>query len=345
MSISEAAPAAGARAHGEPVLTATFRSEPRHFQVTEVLGFTPSGSGEHDFLYIEKTGANTGWVAGQLARFAGVAERDVGYAGLKDRHAVTRQWFSIRTVATNVDWQAFTADGVEILDATRNERKLKRGAHTANRFRIVLTDVQCPDEALLHQRLESIRSEGVPNYFGEQRFGRRNLANARELFAGQRLKRTSRSMALSAARALLFNAIVDARVRNGSWNRLLPGELANLDGSGSVFAVDDVTPELERRLSEWDIHPTATLFGTRESYRATGEVRALEEAAVLPFDDYANGLAAAGVDCAQRTTRIGLEDFTAELNGDLTLQFALPTGAYATSVLAELGELEDLSRR
>ncbi len=346
MPLTALAPSRGERAHGDPLFTAGFRAEPEHFAVTEQLGFEPSGDGEHAFLYIEKTGANTAWVAGQLARFAGVPERDVGYAGLKDRHAVTRQWFSVRTVAATVDWQAFAAEGVEILDATRNERKLRRGAHRGNHFRIVLSGIpKRLDTGLLVARLDAIREHGVPNYFGEQRFGRRNLANALELFEGRRLKRTSQSMALSAARALLFNAIVDARVRSGSWNRLLPGELANLDGSGSVFSVDTVNPELERRLEEWDIHPSATLYGTRESYRAQGEVRALEEAAIKPFDVYANGLAAAGIDCAQRSTRVRVTDLTADLSGDLVLELALPTGAFATSVLAELGELEDLSRR
>ena len=123
---------------------AIIRSEPGDFQVTEELGWQTSGDGEHDYLWIEKTGANTEWVARQLARFADVPARDVGYAGLKDRHAVTRQWFSVPRW-NSPDWKSFELEGVTVLDEQWHRKKLRRGAHSANVFRIVarVDDVAC----------------------------------------------------------------------------------------------------------------------------------------------------------------------------------------------------------
>ncbi len=192
------------RAFGGPVFQGLIKQSPSDFQVTEVLGFAPSGDGEHDFLWIEKAGANTVWVARSLARYAGVADRDVGYAGLKDRHALTRQWFSVRRPSGDgTDWQSYEQSGVRILDVSRNQRKLKRGANIANQFRIAIHSA-CNDQEAMSKRLEQIRCNGVPNYFGEQRFGRDggNMRLVNDLFAGKRLKRDKRSIALSTARSL-----------------------------------------------------------------------------------------------------------------------------------------------
>ena len=179
------------RAHGAPIFAATIRARPSDFQVVEILGFEPDGSGDHDFLWLEKAAANTDWVARQLARHAGVRTADVGYAGMKDRHAVTRQWFSLPR-GRGTDWTSFDVDGVKILDVRRHHRKLRRGTHKGNAFRIALRSRDIAGVAgEIDERLSTIGARGVPNYFGPQRFGRQgaNLDLARRLFGGSRLKR------------------------------------------------------------------------------------------------------------------------------------------------------------
>jgi tRNA pseudouridine13 synthase len=331
-----------ARAHGEPLFRGNYRVEEKDFEVIEELGFALDGEGEHEFLLIEKLGANTDWVAREISRFAGVRPMDVGYAGRKDRHARTEQWFSIRVVNRSVDWSALDIEGVRVLAVRRHTRKLKRGAHSGNRFRIrVIDDGRAPLRDLL-KRIDAIREQGVPNYFGPQRFGRNNLERAAELFAGKKLRRNTRSMAISAARAAIFNAILDRRVRDGSWNQLLAGDVANLDGTGSVFVVDAVDAELEQRIDSRDIHPTASLWGSRATYRAGRDCALLEAEAGAGLADLARGLENARIDTAQRSCRVmpaGLA--LATTPGSLTVSFRLPAGAFATSVLRELGDLDD----
>jgi len=325
------------RAHGDPELAATLRRSAADFQVTEVLDYELSGDGEHDFLWLEKQDANTAWVAGKLAQYAGIRESDVGFAGMKDRHAVTRQWFSVRRPsAAGTDWDGFGLPGVRILNATRHERKLRRGAHSGNRFRICIADIE-GDPAVLDERLLLIRRSGVPNYFGEQRFGRNgnNLHLASELFAGKKMRRNKRSIALSAARSCLFNHILQTRVGDGSWNRLLDGESACLDGSNSIFAVDRVDEELQRRCEEMDIHPGGALWGSGEP-SCRGAVLALERAALLPYGELQSGLEAhAGQ--SRRALRLAVRDFTWEIAGNQAwLDFGLTSGGFATAVLREV---------
>lgn len=332
------------RAFGPPVITAVIRRSPDDFIVVEEPGFEPSGDGEHDILSIEKTGANTAWVARQLARIAGVAPRDVGYAGLKDRHAVTRQWFSVRRPNRDgTDWQAAAIDGVQILDVSRNARKLRRGAHRGNRFRIALrADGIEAAAAQLQERIADIGRYGVPNYYGEQRFGRdnANIELARQMFGGKRLRRDARGHALSAARSFLFNAILAERVRDETWNRLLPGDLANLDGSGSVFPVDAVTPELETRVLSADIHPTGTLWGDGAPLTRLQAAR-VETGVAERYPDIAGGLMRARVDAASRALRVPVSELSLAIEpGVAWLSFRLPKGAFATTVLSELADYE-----
>ena len=289
------------RARGEALFTATIRSTPSDFVVDELLAVEFSGDGEHDYLKIRKTSANTHWVAGRLARHARVRERDVGYAGRKDRHAVSTQWFSVASRGT-VDWATFAADGVEVLELRRHRRKLRRGAHRGNRFRIALRSAEI-DTSLreIDERLQWIAVAGVPNYFGGQRFGHdgANLDLARRVFEGERVSRNRRNIAVSAARSFLFNEVLSSRVAAGSWNRILPGELANLDGSGSVFRVGDVDADLERRCAELDIHPTGPLHGTATD-GPTDAVAAIERKAMAPHGEFTEGLERLKVEASRR---------------------------------------------
>ncbi len=326
------------RAYESLALRVEIRREPADFQVTEKLSYAPDGAGDHEYLWIEKTGANTSWVAEQLAKFCGIKSRDVGYAGMKDRHAITRQWFSV-CQRNDVQWDEFAAEGVTILAHERHSRKLRRGAHTGNNFRIALRagDIQA-HETRLSERLALIAAQGVPNYFGEQRFGREgsNLALSKSLFAGGRMSRSRRSIALSTARSLIFNTILDERVRRGTWNSLLPGELANLDGSGSVFAVDSVNAELVSRCAAQDIHPTGPLWGDG-SPTSGGEVAVLESLAVAQHADIAAALVATRMQPASRALRLPVSDLQWHFGDDaLWLEFGLARGGFATAVLREI---------
>lgn len=327
-----------ARAHGAPLFGASIRDRPSDFQVTEQLGFEPSDSGGHDFLWVEEVAANTDWVARQLARHAGVRGSDVGYAGMKDRHAVTRQWFSVPRRG-ETDWSTFAPSGVTILDRRRHDRKLRRGAHDANSFRIALRTAKAGAlQPRIEERLANVAARGVPNYFGPQRFGREggNLELARRLFAGARLRRDKRSIAISAARSFLFNEILSARVTDGSWERILPGERANLDGSGSVFRADVIDETIERRAAEMDIHPTATLWGLRSEI-ARNAIESLERNATEPHTDLRSGLERLGAKAGHRALRLRVADLSWAFEDDaLWLEFRLTAGGFATAVLREI---------
>ena len=316
------------------------RAVPDDFRVDEELGFTPDGQGEHRFLEIEKTGANTAWVAARLAAFAGVARKQVGFSGLKDRHAVTRQWFSVRLPPNaDVDWSAFRAAGVRIVGVTANRRKLRRGTHRSNRFRIVLREL-LGDRAAIAERISRIAERGVPNYFGEQRFGRDagNLALAAALIQGRRLERERRGLALSAARAWLFNHVLERRVADGSWQSILPGDCAGLDGSGSIFRVAEPDEELRRRVAALDVHPTGPLWG-RGELAVSGAVEALERAVAARFALFASGLEQLGLAQERRPLRLAVHDLEWRAHGDaLEISFRLVRGAFATAVLRELAD-------
>lgn len=337
-----AAVPAWATALGEPLFPARIRMTPAAFCVTEICNIEFSGAGEHDFLWVEKCGQNTQWVAEQLAQHGKVPVRDVGFAGMKDRHAITRQWFSVRRVGS-VDWDAFSADGVEILNRQQHHRKLRRGAHAGNSFRIIVRAERLQDcGQQLERRLTAIAANGVPNYFGEQRFGRdgNNVDLSRRLFAGKRMSRGKRSIALSVARSLIFNAILEKRVRGETWNQILPGELANLDGSASVFAVAEVTAELVQRCVEQDIHPSGSLWGDG-SPRATDEVAGIESSIAVLYREFVDGLVAARMQPGNRALRMLVRNLHWQMEGsDLQLDFELAKGGYATAVLREIATLQ-----
>jgi tRNA pseudouridine13 synthase len=326
-------------AYGGPVIEGVLRAEIADFCVNEVLGFEPSGAGEHAFLLIEKKDANTEWVARQLALAAGVAPMAVGYAGLKDRHAVTRQTFTVQLPGRlDPDWSALEIPGVRVVAASRHNRKLKRGAHRGNRFRILLRDVR-GDRGAVESRLATIRARGVPNYFGEQRFGRdgQNVALAEALFAGRRMPRPQRSIALSAARSAVFNDVLAARVAAANWDRALDGEVWMLGGTHAIFGPEAWNEDLARRLAALDIHPTAPLWG-RGELRSTDVVRALELAAVAAQPTLARGLEQAGLEQERRASRLAVDDLGHAWEADdvLLLEFSLGAGAFATTVLREL---------
>jgi tRNA pseudouridine13 synthase len=326
-------------AHGGPPVEGRIRVEPGDFRVDEVLGFEPSGAGEHAFLFIEKIGANTEWVARRIAEKAGVAPMAVGYAGLKDRHAITRQSFSVHLAGrADPDWSSLAIPGVRVLAASRHDRKLKRGSHKGNRFRIRVRDVE-GDRERVESRIAVIRERGVPNYFGEQRFGREaaNVELAREMFNGRRVRRNEAGLALSAARSLVFNAVLAERVEDGSWDCGLDGEVWMLAGTHSIFGPEPWTVDLARRLAAFDIDPTGPLVGAGD-LRTAARAREIEDRAIAPYRDLVDGLAAAGLAQQRRALRLRVEGLLHEweAGGSLVAEFRLPAGAFATVVLREL---------
>ena len=311
------------------------REQPNDFVVREISRANPSGSGEHLWLLVRKTNSNTEWVARELARALSRPRRDVGYAGRKDRRAVAEQWFSVRCPSRTANVTEIDITGISILAHAWHDRKLKRGYLQGNRFGIRVRNLEL-DPTLLEQRLSMLTQYGAPNYFGLQRFGR-GLSNLRRAVSsfetGTNLGREHRSLALSAARGFLFNEILAARVAAKCWAEIRPGSLANLAGSRSVFQVEEVDANLERRLRHLDIHPTAPLFGTSSA----GALAAEDQAVIDRFPVLRDGLLAAGVELGQRPTRLVIADLSWTLEGtDLTLEFRLAPGAFATAVLREL---------
>lgn len=325
-------------AFGGPSGSGDIKSAPDDFIVQEILSFTPEGSGEHVFLHIEKCGENTEFVARMLARHAGVRQRDVSYAGMKDRHGRTRQWFSVWLPGkTDPEWTGMETENLKILQTVRHARKLKRGVLAGNQFDLLIRNWQGGQE-ITNRQLQDIKALGFPNYFGEQRFGRQgqNLNRAMAMFLGAKVKREQRSIYLSAARSYLFNLILAERVKAQTWNQALPGDMFKLAHTNSHFSAASIDPVLLERLESGDIHATGALWGSGDSGVA-GEVQVLEQQIMLAYPELAAGLLTAELENDRRALRVIPENlgwqFVAE---GLRLQFSLPAGSYATALLREL---------
>jgi tRNA pseudouridine13 synthase len=324
---------------GRPEATGVIRSKPEDFVVEEIPRIEPSGEGSHLWLWVEKHSANTDWVAGQLAKAGGCRHRDVGYAGLKDRHAVTRQWFSVPAPEAGPEvFNDAGIDGVRVLENRLHHRKLKRGTLDGNRFSLVIRDFE-GDAGATARRLEQVRANGVPNYFGPQRFGRggRNVEQGfRLLAANARLPRNKKSIYLSALRSFLFNQVLARRVEAGSWNNMLNGELAMLDGTHSIFPCELPDKEIEDRCRRHDIHPTGPMPGEGGDGPG-GEVAALERRVLEHWQELVDVLVERRVQASRRALRLYPAGLEWEIEDDiLQIAFTLPPGAYATTVLREI---------
>ncbi len=327
-------------------LSGRIRKHNEDFQVDEIQQFTPSGVGEHVWLKIQKTGENTDWVAKHLAQIANVPRRDVSFAGMKDRNAVTTQWFSVQMPGREApDWQQGLQEkglvSVEVRAEHRHDRKLKRGALKGNQFKLTIRDFQGA-ETELAEAINRIKEQGVPNYYGVQRFGHNglNVEKAQKWFAGDfKVKdRNLRSIYLSAARSWIFNHILSARVSEGSWNQALDGDVFILEGSNSSFS-QPVDVEITQRLNSFDIHPSGALWG-RGRLATQHTVAEFEEKIANKFKLLCDGLEVNGLKQERRALRLPVRDLNYEMIDAKTivLAFSLPQGAYATSVLSEIGE-------
>ncbi len=308
------------RAYGDLNASAVFREQPEDFKVDEDLGFEPSGAGEHVFLQILKRGENTAWVAGQIADLAKVAINDVGYAGRKDRHAVTTQWFSVYLPkGDEPDWSVLNSDSLYVIHRARHHQKLRRGDHRQNFFVIRLRAVQTADQTVLEQKIKQVLSRGVPNYYGEQRFGinGNNLLEAQALLVdGKRYKdKQKRGLMISAARSYLFNQVLASRVIAGNWQELMP---------------DDPLPE-----------PSGPLWGRGRSL-AKGELLFWEQKALAGWQPWCDGLEHAGLSQERRALRL-LPANTGWrwIDTDLEVSFSLAAGEFATAILREIARLDN----
>ena len=355
-----------------PLKQATYKAHATDFVVNEILPLDFTGEGEHLWLHIEKMGMNTAYLAKLLSEWAEIPLRDVGYSGLKDRHALTTQWFSLRIPKKQLPESEFAPvdigvnESVTILAQQWHNKKLNRATHRANQFIITLRDIQFSDlsseksnKDAFEQHLAHISTTGVPNYFGPQRFGRNgnNVREALSLFARpapesrpqpkkskrKQAPREQNSMELSAARSLIFNEILAARVRDGSWNTGLAGEVFNLDGSGSIFASAAIDDTLQARLTSGDIHPTAVLWGVGND-KVSGAAAAIENDIVQKnplLHQLATGLEKRDIKAQRRALRLPIEGLSWEWQDTddkltLVLSFTLTTGSFATSVLSSL---------
>ncbi len=329
------------RAWGGVAGSGILRSCPEDFEVIEDLGLEPSGEGEHVFLKIRKRNLNTVEVAGHIARVAAVRSRDVSYAGLKDRRALVTQTFSVHLPGkADPDWRVLEGDNLKVLDAQRHHRKLRRGALRGNRFRLRIRDFQ-GDPVLLDERLGQLANGGAPNYFGSQRFGRDggNLQHAQALFAGERKKvrRNKRSIWLSAARSWLFNQVLAERVRQGSWNALLEGDVLQLARGRGQFQAE-MDEHLQERLRALEVHVTGPLCGKPgRSLAPRGIAGNLEKQLLAGHDAWIKGLERLGLEADRRALRMSVHALRAEhLGTTVQLEFGLPAGSYATVLVREL---------
>ncbi|PTY37163.1 hypothetical protein BGP77_07825 [Saccharospirillum sp. MSK14-1] len=325
------------RAWGEPLGQGRLKAEPADFQVTEVLPETPSGDGEHLWLTIEKTGQNTAWLARQLARWADLPPRAVSYAGLKDRHAVTTQTFSLHLPGQADPSQPLLIDGVRIIERQRHHRKLKTGQLVGNEFRIRLRDFSGDADAVA-ERWQRLVEHGFPNYFGPQRFGDggANLERARDWFAGGKPpRREHRGIHLSAVRSYLFNELLARRVEAGNWNQWLPGDYLQFrEGQGGFVCLQAQEHDLDR-VQQGQLSPTASMPGRIKD--SLGPLDDRETQALADESFWLDGLTKRGIERGLRKLRVYAErGVLTWQDGDPIFTFFLPAGSYATTALREV---------
>jgi len=325
--------------YSRPLASGLLKFRPEDFRVDEILGFLPSGEGEHLFLRIEKSNLTTFDLIDRVATDFNLKQRDVGYSGLKDKQAITRQWLSLHLPGKMRDFQMPPVDGYQVLDQGWNHKKLKPGTHCANTFEVIIRDVAVFDDQSLKQ-IESIKKEGMANYFGQQRFGEQadNVKRALQVFANPRktrkLTRSKKSLYISALRSHLFNQILSRRIENGHWLEPLPGDVFMLAGSRSVFS-SALNDEIISRYREFDISSTASLAGEGDN-QISGLAKEIEDIIYADNTDALECLYRLKAKQQMRALRVKVEDFHVEFNGDdqtLVIQARLPRGCYFTTLL------------
>lgn len=334
--------------NGKPQATGKLKAQPQHFQVNENLGFEFTGEGEHLMVRIRKTGENTSFVANELAKACGVKSKDVSWAGLKDRHAVTEQWLSVHLPKGEApDFSAFLAQypSIEIIETCRHNKKLRPGDLVGNEFVITLSEVSDVEDVL--KRLESVNQFGVPNYFGSQRFGHdgNNLNEARRW--GRDNVRTrnqnKRSLYLSAARSWIFNTIVSARIEQDMFSQIAEGDCLQTS-EGIVNVTSDKLTDWNDAFGKGEVQITAAMAGDNA---LPTEAKALE--LEQPHLDAEPDLMALIRGNRMRHDRrnVALKPqsliWSAEHDA-ITLRFSLDAGCFATAIIRELIQEQEVER-
>lgn len=324
--------------YGRPLARGVLKSVAEDFFVDEQLSFEPVGEGEHLFLRVEKVGLTTNELIQHVARDFDLKPRDIGYSGLKDKNAVTRQWLSLYLPGREPG-DVETGTGYVIVDMARHNRKLRPGTHRSNRFKILIRDVTSVDESFYRQ-LDSIKKSGMANYFGTQRFGSNsdNVQRALRVFShagkSRNLNRTRKSLYLSALRSELFNRILSKRIEQGIWEEPLEGDVFMLAGSQSIFH-ETVDEGILKRYREFDISSTASLYG-KGCDRLGGQALEIESGVFADNPEICQCLDEQGVRLHKRATRIKVENLVMDYRTQkrqLAVEVTLPRGSYLTSLL------------
>jgi len=327
--------------YGKPSCTARFKQHCEDFRVEEHLDFDLTGEGEHVCLWVKKVGENTDYLARQLAKFSGIAAKNVSYAGLKDRQAETYQWFSLYIPGKiTPDFDLFELEGVTILKVLRHNKKLRTGCLSGNSFAIVLREVS--DKKALQSALEQVKA-GVPNYFGEQRFGYdgHNVNAALQMFNGRKIKdRFKRGMYLSAARSYLFNRVISQRIHDNLQTIPLLGDCVQFVANRSFFPLPDLSEQTIQRLVSREVCLTAPLWGAGE-LTSIDTAKQYELDCLKDFENLQAGLAKEGLKQERRPLMLIPEKFNYQWldESSVKVEFYLPSGCYATSIIRELVEV------
>ncbi|MFH4617469.1 tRNA pseudouridine(13) synthase TruD [Vibrio furnissii] len=327
---------------GKPTAKAKIKAKPEHFKVVEDLGYRFSGDGEHVMVRIRKTGENTSFVANELAKACGVKSKDVSWAGLKDRHAVTEQWLSVHMPLgkfPNLSMFLAQYPSIEVLEMQRHNKKLRPGDLRGNRFEVVLSEVTDMDDVL--RRLAVVAEQGVPNYFGNQRFGREgnNVTEARRWGRDNVRSRNQnqRSLYLSSARSWIFNHIVSARIEAACFYRFIDGDVA-LVGKEQVLVAADQLAEWNAKLQQGEAVISAALAGDN-ALPTQNEALALEQPQLDAEPDLMALIRGNRMRHDRRAVSLMPQDLSWDVDGDqITLRFALDAGSFATSIVRELIE-------
>lgn len=315
------------------------RVEPEDFVVTEIPAYEPSGTGEHVFVWFEKRGLTTPQAARRIAEAAGAQPSAGSWAGLKDKHAVTRQWISIAGVTPEAI-ERTSVDNVTILRVERNEKKLRTGHLKGNRFELRVRGTAANQIANARAVLEALSTTGMPNYFGEQRFGRENLARATEWVVRRGAppkERFKRKMLFSVLQSALFNQCVAERVSEERLGHVEEGDVLRKEETGGLFTSEDAAAD-QARADRWEVSSTGPMFGSKMMW-PTGAAKTREEALLGTIDvtpDRLRELRQYGPG-TRRVVRVRPTetDLIPEEDG-FRLCFALPKGSYATVLVREI---------
>ncbi|MCG9749725.1 tRNA pseudouridine(13) synthase TruD [Vibrio brasiliensis] len=334
--------------NGKPASQGKLKAKPEHFQVNEDLGFEFTGSGEHLMVRIRKTGENTSFVANEIAKACGVKSKDVSWAGLKDRHAVTEQWLSIHLPkGEEPDFSTFLAQypSIEILATARHNKKLRPGDLVGNQFVVTISEVT--NVADVVQRLEAVSKTGVPNYFGSQRFGNQgnNLDEARRW--GRENVRTrnqnKRSLFLSAARSWIFNSIVSDRIEKGLFSTAVDGDLIQGDSGLQLVELDSLE-STNNLLAQGEAQLTAALAGDND-LPTKSQALQLEQPHLDAEPDLMALIRGNRMRHDRRQIALMPQDLAWQVDGDnVTLTFSLDAGCFATAIIRELVEEIEVER-